>query len=212
MVAHFYYVIIACQCYLIFPLIKKLFEKFDKIILILSLVSTVIFQAFVSFEYSDRFIGAYIFYFIFGMFFAKYIKKININKWFKFLIIPWVLIAITHLGFSYLSNIGKYVYSCSGLVNILYVTITMLILYAICKLLIEKYNKTTKLLEIINNDSYYIYLYHILLMHILQNDILIYFNLSIRNKFIVSTITVFLTIISIILLKNMLIEKAKARR
>ena len=202
LVAHFYYVIIALQCYVFFPLIKMIFEKYDKWILLFSLLSTILFQTFVYFRYSDRFIGAYVFYFVFGMFFAKYSNKINTTKLLKGLIIPFGVIACIHIGLSYLSNIGKYIYLSSGLINIIYVTLAILVLYSICTIIYNNKEKQSKFIEIINADAYYIYLYHILLMHILQNEILCYFNLSIGHRFAISVIVVYFVIISICLLKN----------
>ena len=46
--AHFYYIIIALQFYLIFPLLNKIFNKYDKLLLLQSLISTFIFNQFYS--------------------------------------------------------------------------------------------------------------------------------------------------------------------
>ena len=202
LVAHFYYVIIALQSYLIFPIIQRLFIKYDKLILILSLICTIIFQAFISFQYSDRFIGAYIFYFIFGMFLAKYMKKININKILKQYILPFGIIACLHICFSYMSNSGTFHYGSSALINIVYVTLAIMIIFAICTLITKKSGKLNKLVKIIDENSYYIYLYHILIMHLLQNEILSHFNLSIRYRFIISVIFVYLIIIISCIIKR----------
>jgi len=212
LVAHFYYVIIALQCYVFFPLIKKIFIKYDKWVLILSLLSTILFQVFVSFKYSDRFIGSYVFYFVFGMFIAKYVNKINITRLSKFLIVPYGIVACIHIGLSYLSNLGKYTYLNSGLINIIYAVLAILVLYGICTIIYTKREKQNKFIQIINGDAYYIYLYHILLMHILQNEILSYFNLSMRHRFIISIIVVYFVIISICSLKNKIKIELKNRK
>ena len=202
LVAHFYYIIIALQSYLIFPIIQRMFIKYDKLLLIFSLICTIIFQAFISFKYSDRFIGAYIFYFVFGMFLAKYMKKTNLNKILKQYIIPFGIIAFLHIYFSYMSNIGKLQYSGSALINIVYVTLAIMIIFAICTLITKKSRKLNGLVEVIDENSYYIYLYHILIMHLLQNEILSYFNLSIRYRFMISVIFVYLIIIISCIIKR----------
>ena len=206
LVAHFYYIIIALQSYLIFPIIQRLFIKYDKLILILSLICTIIFQAFISFQYSDRFIGAYIFYFVSGMFLAKYMKKTNLNKILKQYIIPFGIITFLHIYFSYMSNIGTFQYGGSALINIVYVTLAIMIIYSICTLITKKSGKLNKLVEIIDENSYYIYLYHILIMHLLQNEILSHFNLSIRYRFIISVIFVYLIILISCVIKRKINE------
>ena len=200
--AHFYYIIIALQSYLIFPIIQRLFIKYDKLILILSLICTIVFQAFISFQYSDRFIGAYIFYFVSGMFLAKYMKKTNLNKILKQYIIPFGIITFLHIYFSYMSNIGTFQYGGSALINIVYVTLAIMIIYSICTLITKKSGKLNGLVEIIDENSYYIYLYHILIMHLLQNEILSHSNLSIRYRFIISVIFVYLIIIISCIIKR----------
>jgi len=211
LVAHFYYIIIALQAYLIFPILQRLFVKYDKLLLVFSLISTILFQAFISFKYSDRFIGAYIFYFVFGMFFSKYIEKIKINKLLKLIIIPFGITALSHIFFSYKANIDNFHYGCSALVNIIYVTLAIIVMFAICTLLSSKSKKLNESVESIDKNSYYIYLYHILIMHLIQNEILIHFNLTIRYRFIISVIFVYLIIIISCFIKRK-IEEYKIRR
>lgn len=211
LVAHFYYIIIALQAYLIFPILQRLFVKYDKLLLVFSLISTILFQAFISFKYSDRFIGAYIFYFVFGMFFSKYIEKIKINKLLKLIIIPFGITALSHIFFSYKANIDNFHYGCSALVNIIYVTLAIIVMFAICTLLSSKSKKLNESVESIDKNSYYIYLYHILIMHLIQNEILTHFNLTIRYRFIISVIFVYLSIIISCFIKRK-IEEYKIRR
>ena len=61
--AHFYYIIIAVQFYLLFPILKKLFLRAPIVFSIVSLVVSLFYRHIINFKYSDRFILTYIFYF-----------------------------------------------------------------------------------------------------------------------------------------------------
>lgn len=212
LVAHFYYIIIALQAYLLFPLLQKMFIKYDKILLVVSLICTILFQAFIFFEYLDRFVGSYIFYFVFGMYVAKYNKKIKANQLLKRAIIPFIMIAIIHITFSYMANIGGLQYRSAPILNIIYVILAILILYSSCILIKGNNNKLNNLIEIINKNSYYIYLYHILIIFLLQNEVYYHFNLSIRYRFIISVVVVYLFILAFCMIKKKINDNYKERK
>lgn len=208
LVGHFYYVIIAIQAYLIFPLLQKLFKKYDKILLLISLVSTIVFAKFIFFSYSDRFIGTYILYFVLGMFFAKYNKKFVNKKYAIISLVSFLLIGVAHLSLSYLANMGMFKYKISAIINIIYVISATIALYNGCKLC-YKTSKLDNLVNPINKDSYYIYLYHSLIIFILQNEIFTKYYLTIKYKFIISTIVLYSMIFICCYLKNWIIKKRK---
>ena len=188
LVAHFYYIIIAIQLYLLFPLLHKLLGKFDKIILVLSFVSAIIFNQFGFFEYSDRFFATYIFYFILGMFVAKYCTKKEIQPFWVY-VIGIVPITLVHIYLCYKMSLGGYWYKYSGIGQVLYVSLACIVIYNLCSK-----NKSKKLeqgIDFVNPHTFYIFLYHILVMNILQFVIYPHFNLSIKYQFILSFIIVY---------------------
>lgn len=77
--AHFYYIVIAVQAYFVFPLLKYIFDRFPKTVMVLALICSICCLQFFRFNYTDRFLGTYIFYFVFGMFFAnmKFTKNLS---------------------------------------------------------------------------------------------------------------------------------------
>lgn len=197
--AHFYYIIIALQFYLIFPLLTKLFLKYDKFLLALSLISTLTFNQFVRFSYSDRFFGTYIFYFVLGMFLSKINASINKKHLviFSALFIPITLI---HIYFSYKMSLGDFWYKPSGIGQVIYVSLACIVIYNLC--LYFKNVKLEKAVNFVEPHTFYIFLYHILFMNILDFVIYPYFNLSIKYRFIISSIVIFSIILGYCYLRN----------
>lgn len=197
--AHFYYIIIAIQFYLIFPLLNKFFKSHDKILLLLSFVSTVIFNQFIHFPYSDRFFGTYIFYFILGMFFAKICTSLN-KKHLRISLSLFIPITLIHIYFSYKMSLGNFWYKPSGIGQVLYVSIACILIYNICFLI--KNVILEKLVNFIQPHTFEIFLYHILVINFLDFIIYPYFNLSIKYKFIITNVALFFVIFAYCYVKN----------
>ncbi|MBQ9314120.1 MAG: acyltransferase [Clostridia bacterium] len=191
LVAHFYYILIAIQLYLIFPLLHILFEKLDKIMLVLSFISTIIFNQFVFFEYNDRFCGTYIFYFILGMFVAKHYTKKEIRPFWGY-VVGFVSIALIHIYLCYKMSLDDYWYKYSGIGQVLYVSLSCVLIYNLC--IKNKSKGLEKMIDFINPHTFYIFLYHILVMNILQFVIYPHLNLSIKYQFTISFIIVYFVI------------------
>lgn len=207
LVAHFYYILIAIQLYLLFPLLHKLFGKFDKIMLVLSFISTIIFNQFVFFEYSDRFFGTYIFYFILGMFVAKHYTKQEIRPFWVYLV-GFVPTALAHIYLCYIMSLGNYWYKYSGIGQVLYVSLACVVIYNLC--LKNKNEKIEKWIDFVNPHTFYIFLYHILIMNILQFVIYPRFNLSIKYQFIMSFVIVYFIIFIYCWIRNLKKKKEEA--
>ncbi len=199
LVAHFYYIIIAIQLYLLFPLLHKLLGKLGKIILALSFVSTIIFNQFVLFEYSDRFFGTYFFYFILGMFVAKYCTKKEIRPFWAYAI-GFVPIAIIHIFLCYKMSLGDYWYRYSGIGQVMYVSLACIVIYNLC--LKNRSKRLEKWVDFLNPHTFYIFLYHILVMNILQFVVYPHFNLSIKYQFILSLVIVYSAIFAYCWIRN----------
>lgn len=187
--AHFYYIVIAVQCYLLFPLLKLVFKKFPKITLLLAFASTIIFNHYIIIPYGDRFIGTYLFYFILG--FA--LTKFNIKKYYGSATLGMIFISAVHLYFSYLQMVDGAYYPYANLVNVAYVTTAIIAIYYTCMGI--KKNFVYSFSKAISGVSYNVYLYHILVLSVLWYDFFPNFNLSVRDEFLVSTAIVNVLII-----------------
>ncbi|MBQ6788761.1 MAG: acyltransferase [Clostridia bacterium] len=170
LVAHFYYVVIAVQLYALFPLIKWLFNKSPIALTAVSLVCTVCFQQFFPFTYSDRFFASYVFYFILGMVFAKYRAAEKTNKIFLTCLPLCFGASLVRLTLSYLSATWRCAYPYANLFNMVYVTLAIMVIYGVCVMAGEEFTKLHNYARGFGEVSYNVYLYHILLMNVLQYE------------------------------------------
>lgn len=167
--AHFYYVVIAVQFYLLFPLLRWLVTHWPRATLAVSFGCTLVFQQFNPIPYTDRCFAAYLFYFVLGMLVSRCPVREKNTKPFRILPVFWLVSAIFHTCLSYLQVAGKIAYSLSGTVNLFCATLAILLLFCVCVKL-----ENTPLLQmgkIIENGSYAVYLYHVLAIFILQYDV-----------------------------------------
>lgn len=204
LVAHFYYIILAIQYYLVFPILNYFFKKWDKLFLLLSFASTIIFYQFVVFEYSDRIFVKYLFYFILGMFVAKHYteKKIRPSWLYWAAFLP---ISIVHIYLSYKMSLGGFWYKYCEIGQALYVALATILIYNLCIKIDNK--EINKIVKFVEPHTFYIFLYHILIMNIMQFVIYPHFNLSVKYQFCISSIVVFGTIFIYCWLKNLLKKK-----
>lgn len=192
--AHFYYVVIAVQLYLLFPFFKGIMSRYSKAVIAVSLICTILFQEFFHFNYSDRFFGSYIFYFSLGMLFAKCNYREKCNKFRIASTIAFFVSALIHLALTYRAMSGEIIYRFSNIANIVYVTFSIAFIYTACFNASKKYGGLTKISDTFSSISYNIYLYHILVIFVLQYDIFPRFNLSVSEKFAISFIIIYFLI------------------
>lgn len=138
------------------------------------------------------------------MLFAKYRIYEKINKIYVAGIVGFVITAIIHLTLSYMALSGKIIYRYAEIVNMVYVTFSIIVMYS-SFIKLGKNNVIYKFADIISNSSYNIYLYHIMIIFILQYDIFPRFDLSIRNEFAIS----FFVVYSLIILYSFLQKRIK---
>jgi len=193
LVAHFYYVIIAVQLYLLFPIIKYLFDKIPVAVTLVSLASTVIFGQFLFFTYSDRFFGTYIFYFVLGMVFARYKPFEKIKRLGAVSVAAWAVMTAVHMSLSYFSNIGRITYNFAGVVNIVYVITAIFAMYGVF-IILGNQKGILNYASVIGGVSYEVYLYHILAIFLLQYDVYPRYSFSVSEMLLISTVTVFVLI------------------
>ncbi len=192
--AHFYYVIIAAQLYLMFPVLKNLFYKHTTLVTVGSLICTVFFQQFCHFTYSDRFVGTYIFYFVLGMLFSKYKERVKKGKLWLFSLMTWGAVAVFHISFCYFMLEGKLFYHYANVGNMVYVLASIVVLYNLCAWLSEKYDGLYQFSRSFGRISYNVYLYHIMLILILQHHVFPYFTLSASEQFAILFVVVYLAV------------------
>lgn len=204
--AHFYYIIIAVQAYAIFPFLKIIFEKYEKLVIILSLLFMAYCYLFADFLYADRFIGGYIFYFVMGMAFAKHkvYEKRSTAAFISMLV--FIAAAVIHLGLLCAAQINKVTYNCAGIVNVLYIVLAIAAIYGICVKL-EKKGANHDLIRKLSDASYTIYLYHGLLIFILQYEVFARVGLSVKAEFIISCAALYGLIFAYVLLRSKIKRK-----
>ena len=189
--AHFYYIVVLIQLYLIFPLIFRLFSRHSRSLLAASAVITLFCVIFLNFGYWDRFFGAYIFYFVFGMFWAKYdlyrIFRENLRR----ISVIYILLLLIHISKLYMSEYGGWGYRAFPVINMLYVIFAIIVLYAVSEEYLSKKHFITALSGLIGRYSYSIYLYHCLGIFILKYDILPKFSLSVKGRFFITTAVIY---------------------
>lgn len=189
--AHFYYIIIILQLYILFPLILKLFKGNSGAVLILSLFVTLFCAVFLNTGYWDRFFGTYIFYFVFGMFWAKNYLYKTANKYLPLAFVIYAVLLIFHLVRLYLSDYFEANYMAYHIVNMLYVMSAIIVLYAVSDKFLQKSYVVTSISNILSRYSYNIYLYHCLAIFILKYDILPSYNLSVKGNFLITAAVIY---------------------
>lgn len=192
--AHFYYIVILLQLYLLFPILFRLFKRHSRATFLASAVITLFCVIFLQSGYWDRFFGTYIFYFVFGMFWAKYDFYERIKSYMRIIAIAYLVLLILHLTFLYLSNYSGITYSAYPVINMLYVISAMIMLYSVSDDFLQKIPAIVTLSGILGEYTYTIYLYHCLAIFIIKYDILSRFKLSVKGNFFITTVLVYLII------------------
>ncbi len=207
--AHFYYIVIAVQLYILFPLLKWLFKRFPIPLAILALASTVIFNQFVWFTYSDRFFGTYIFYFVLGMLFARY-KPHARSKVFGIVSTAlFALVGIVHISTYYLAMWRGEYYRLAGVMSVLYFTLAITALASVAYFVTSKWNAVYKCAGVLDAASYDIYLYHLLLVIFIERFVTPRLGLTPRWQFVLSFAVLYGAAAVYSVIKNKILTRKK---
>lgn len=201
--AHFYYVVIAAQLYLIFPLLRRAIVRKPYLTLGLSLLCTLVLQQTQPFPYADRFFGSYLFYFVLGAVFARRCFTERAVSALKWTVIPAAVIGVLHAWLSYRQVCGALDYILHGTVNLVYATLATVSLFRIC----QGSPRPARLLSTVASGSYGIYLYHLLTIFALQYDVLPYLEVSVGVRFLILAVGVSAGILIYICLKERLCRR-----
>ena len=188
--AHFYYVVIAVQFYLLFPLLRLAAARWPRVTLAVSLLCTVLLQQFAVFPYADRFFGSYLFYFVLGMLVSRCGWAMRRPRNGFILPLMWASVAVLHVCLSYGQVTGRIGYVCSGAVNVLYVALGLLVLFGAC-IKSERAGWLRSAAEVLGHGSYAVYLYHVLLIFLLQYDVYPHVNLPLAARYAISFAAVY---------------------
>lgn len=189
--SHFYYIVIAVQMYLLFPLLKKAVNHFPVLTAGVSFLSTMTFYAYVHFTRSDRFAGTYLFFFVMGMLFQKYDLARCCVKHAKAIVAVLVLFAVPHFTALYLAFYGQQPYSFANAATVLYDVIAICAIYTLCIIASQKWKFISTLTKPLSKVSFSVYLYHMLPIIVLQYDIFPRFALSPRQQFLISCVVIY---------------------
>ncbi len=229
LVAHFYFVIIICQMYILTPFIAKLFKKCSPYLaLIYSLFISLLLGQYLphvisiispdfTFAYNDRLFTTYIFYFIggaaVGMNYRDVIEKLRNAKIAVYTM--FAILSLSNLILSYISISGRaYIHWCDTLhfaycVSAISASLTFMAGFS------EKHTAlpraVSKIIKSADNSSYMLYLSHILVI-LLTRRHLDYTTFDIGQRLMVTVTVLALYTVASSLVWDTVKGKIKRRR
>lgn len=168
MISHFYFVVVIVQFYLLMPFWLWLVKRADARIMIpMSLVIMIAFGQYIApgWRYNDRIFLKYIFYWICGCYAGANYKAFaeGLKKYFRAILCIFVAIAVTDAALTLINASGiRYIGGLEN-IHIAYCTAAIMCTFGI---FLWKSKKTDiGLFNVINRQSYNIYLSHCLFLY-----------------------------------------------
>ena len=192
---HLYFVVIITQMYIVGPVFYKLLKNSDKriTILIASAIITCLCARYMNFQYADRVLFKYMFFYMLGIYvtleYEKYVNWIKRNK--AKIASGYVVSAAIYTMASYYGN-GLYMYAW-----FVFSTFSIFFVYLIGLYLKKALGNIYSFIKLFGQSSYYIYLMHpliltLMIMYTDNNGIL-----SVTKRLIIYFLTVIpITVIS----------------
>ena len=204
--AQFYFIIIIMQFYLLFPLWLNYAKKIKPVIgIILSFIITFLFVYYfcdlifyissgsIDFLYNDRIFTSYFCFFIMGCYVGLYYEKFKkmVTNYKNIIAVLFLITLVINTKISYDQFLGVKDYYIFGISHMIYCTFAILFWFLVCSYIDNFKNKFTKLLNIINDGSYYTYLSHCLIIIILNWSLRHIGIYNIKVAFIINVILVY---------------------
>ena len=214
--AHLYFIIAIIQLYLITPVLKKIIENNNKkVVIILCGIITIMTVVFLyKYSFYNRIFTRYLFCYILGCYAGKnYDIFINILRKYKIPIYCTYIVALFfELSSSYLFAYQNLPAIIQQLVTMTYMPIAVIFIYSLSLNIVDKFHISKQgIINIINKNSYFIYLYHILTIWIAD---IILSKISITNIWIALLTRILITTVILcicFLLKRMYRDVFKRR-
>jgi len=202
LVAHFYFVIIIIQFYLLKPVWQFMVNKIPPAVAIIASVPLMFFfiDYFSDYIYNDRIVTSYLPYWVIGCYvganfekFTKHIKRYRLAYIFQYFVIAIAEAAMTYKqfvvgGISFLDEL-HFVYCISAI----------LFTYSLATMIGERVMKW-KLSQKIDKASYYIYLIHPLFIFIIDEKLFKREMFDIGENFIIRSIVTYVVSIAVSIL------------
>lgn len=175
--AHFYFVVVIVQFYLLYPLWQRLSRINPIIPVALAAVITYYTQvwlpiywdnnAIVPFYTNDRIFTNYLIYWVLGIYIGRnYDKFMNVLVKFRYVVYAFfVWLAVVDLFFAYKVFAYTQIYLWLYYVNMAYCVFAVLAVTAFCARFSQKHSPTP-FIVCLDKSSYYIYLSHLLMLMI----------------------------------------------
>lgn len=179
---HMYFIPLIFQFDLLFPLWKRVVNKFSPVIILpVALLGTAFCEVYLpqlmytffpsfNFMYNDRLFTTYLIYWLMGCYIGKYYDAFcdMLKKNFGILTVIYLGLALAEGLFSYIAfNAIAYI-PCLYIIHTLYVIYTCIFLFAVFLKWGDKAYNKIPLVSKIDKWSFYIYLYHMLFVLALQ--------------------------------------------
>ena len=179
--AHFYFVVIIMQFYLLLPLWKKVLEKMNPVVfLFLTVFITILCNQYlrmiagsltegrISFRWNDRLFTSYVFYYALGLVTGKYYENVLciIRKNKSAILVFTACIAVAFCGLYMFSQIKSepMLYECLESFKLAYCTGAIFALLLISDFLKRYKFFKGKFFKLMNYSTYHVYLVHLLIM------------------------------------------------
>lgn len=200
---HFYYVIVILQFYLLTPFFQLISSQYsEKRVLILALVINLL-TVFLLYrwDFYNRIFSRYLFCYSIGYYAGKEYPKFTdfLEKNKKKIMILYLIFLSLEFWTSLQLSFHTFPLIIQQLTTTLYMPFAILLLYRISLTITAKYSVMSgKLLNLINRNTYCIYLWHVLILNLTEK----YFPATGISKFFIDGISVVLVFAVIIAIKQ----------